>query len=68
MSIKGIFKYRCRRDPGKLYNNNYLKKNLNAPRPSENYCYKYLTKDQHLPIRPCDFKGANLGVPTNCRK
>ena len=34
MSMKGIYKYRCRRDPGKLYNN---------------YCSSYLTKDQHPP-------------------
>ena len=27
-------RYRCRRDPGKLYTN---------------YCYTYLTKDQHPP-------------------
>ena len=29
MSLKGIFRYRCRRDPGKLYNT---------------FCYTYLTK------------------------
>ena len=34
VSMKGIFKYRCRRDPGKL---------------SNNYCYMYLTKDKHPP-------------------
>ena len=33
VSMKGrIYRYRCRRDPGKLYNN---------------YCYTHLTKDQH---------------------
>ena len=35
-SMKGIFKYRCRRDSGKLSNNS---------------CYTYLTKDQHPPSR-----------------
>ena len=34
VSLKVIYRYRCRRDPGKLYNN---------------FCYMYLTKDQHLP-------------------
>ena len=35
VSMKEIYRYRCRRDPGKLYN----------------YCYTtYLTKDQHPPI------------------
>ena len=34
MSLKGIFRYRCRRDPGKLY---------------KNLCHTYLTKDQHPP-------------------
>ena len=34
VSMKGVFKYTCRRDPGKLYNN-YLKKNQSTPRPSE---------------------------------
>ena len=29
--LKGIYRYRCRRDPGKLYNK---------------FCYTYLTKDQ----------------------
>ena len=33
-ALKGIYRYRCRRDPGKLYNN---------------FCYTYLTKDQHPP-------------------
>ena len=32
--VKGIYRYRGRRDPGKLYNN---------------FCYTYLTKDQHPP-------------------
>ena len=32
--MEGIYKYRCRRDPGKL---------------SNNYCYTYLTKDQKAP-------------------
>ena len=32
--LKGIYRYICRRNPGKLYNN---------------YCYAYLTKDQHPP-------------------
>ena len=36
VSMKGIYRYRCRRNPGKLYNN---------------YCYTYSTKDQHLPIK-----------------
>ena len=36
VSMKGIFKYRCRRDPGKL---------------SNNFCYTYLTKDQHPPSK-----------------
>ena len=31
VSLKGICRYRCRRDPGKLYNT---------------FCYTYLTKDQ----------------------
>ena len=34
VSLKGICRYRCRRDPGKLYNN---------------FCCTYLTKDQHPP-------------------
>ena len=35
VSLKRIYRwYRCRRDPGKLYNN---------------FCYTYLTKDQHTP-------------------
>ena len=34
VSMKGIFRYRCRHDPGKLFNNS---------------CYTYLTKDQHPP-------------------
>ena len=34
VSLKRIYRYRCRRDPGKLYNN---------------FCYTYLTKDQHPP-------------------
>ena len=34
MSLKRIYRYRCRRDPEKLYNN---------------FCYKYLAKDQHPP-------------------
>ena len=34
VSMKRIYKYRCRRDPGKL---------------SNNYCYTYLTKDLHPP-------------------
>ena len=34
VSMRGIYRYRYRRDPGKLYNN---------------YCYTYLTKDQHPP-------------------
>ena len=34
VSMKRIYKYRRRRDPGKL---------------SNNYCYAYLTKDQHPP-------------------
>ena len=34
VSMKGIYKYRYRRDPGKL---------------SNNYCYTYLTKYQHPP-------------------
>ena len=34
VSLKGIYRYRCRRDPGKLYNN---------------FCYTYLTKDQPPP-------------------
>ena len=32
--MEGIYKYRCRRHPGKL---------------SNNYCYTYLTKDQNAP-------------------
>ena len=31
---KGVYRYRCKHDPGKLYNN---------------FCYTYLTKDQHPP-------------------
>ena len=31
---EGDFRYRCRRNPGKLYNT-FLKKNQNAPRLSE---------------------------------
>ena len=34
VSMKGIYRYRCRRDPGKLYNN---------------FCYTYLMKYQHPP-------------------
>ena len=34
MSLKEIYRQRCRRDPGKLYTN-FLKKSQNAPRPSE---------------------------------
>ena len=34
VSMKGIFKYRCRRDPGKMPNSS---------------CYTYLTKDQQPP-------------------
>ena len=34
VSMKGIYKYRCRHDPGKL---------------SNNCCYTYLTKDQLTP-------------------
>ena len=34
VSMKGIYKYRCRRDPEQMYNN---------------YCYTYLTKYQHPP-------------------
>ena len=35
VSLTGIYRYRCRRDPGKLYNN-YC-------------CYTFFTKDQHPP-------------------
>ena len=34
VSLKGIYRYICRRNPGKLYNT---------------FCYTYLTKDQPLP-------------------
>ena len=34
VSMKGIYKHRCRRDTRRL-SNTYLKKNQNAPRPSE---------------------------------
>ena len=34
VSMKGTYRYRCKRDPGNLYNN---------------YCYTYSTKDQHPP-------------------
>ena len=49
VSMKRIYKYRCRRDPGKLSNNNY--------------CYTYLTKDQHPPSNLLVY--STIQIPSN---
>ena len=52
----GIYTGRCVRDPGKLY---------------DNFCYTYVTKDQHPPINSnlveCLKKNLNAPRPSNVR-
>ena len=45
---KGDLQYRCRRDPGKLYNT---------------FCYTYLTKDQHPPGNLVEFSTIQCSTP-----
>ena len=50
MSLKGIYRYRCRRDPGKLYNNFKVAVNTIVPR-SPFFLFLYLKTQTVTHIR-----------------